>query len=96
MPLYPPRSEPIRKKQILEKRIVQLKHALHHAFSDEKKKSAAEAVRYAQIKFLKVKVKTLDYTKEPSIKAKQLSNVEKEKEIWLAYSVEEIIQKYKE
>ena len=53
MPIYPPRSQPFRKKEILDKRIEELIHAVKHDYTADKIEAAAEKVRFAYLKLCK-------------------------------------------
>jgi len=59
MPKYPPRHEPIRKIQILEKTIMELVKTIRNNDSIEKTKIKAEKVRSAQLNLIKAKLDLL-------------------------------------
>ncbi len=56
MPSHPPRSQPFKKQDILEKREEELKHALRKQFPDDKVRAAAENVRTAHLNLFKGKI----------------------------------------
>lgn len=56
MPIYPPRNEPIRKIEILEKREMELEKCLRTKASDEKTNNKAEKLREAQLNLIKARL----------------------------------------
>ena len=56
MPTYPPRIEATRKKEQLEVREVELRHAIQSSFSFEKLNKIIEKYRLSKLSFLKAKL----------------------------------------
>jgi len=94
MPSYPPRDEPIRKRQILRKREKELRHALSHGSSSERLEKAAEKVRFAKLKLLKATVDEFRYKPQSEELRKQWAKAETEAALWKSMPVDEIIEKY--
>ena len=93
MPIYPPRNSPIRKKEQLSQRQVELRHALNNKFPAEKINKAAEKYRIAQLSLLKAKIHEFQerqYQNKPQLT--DLESLEKDTIIWTNKPVEEIIR----
>ena len=94
MPTHPPRSQPFRKQEILNKRIAELRHAIRHNYSEEKINKIASKVRDANLKLYKGKVEQFRYdrtstdTYHPGVKA------QRELDRWGSMSNEDIIKLY--
>jgi len=93
MPLYPPRSEPIKKIEQLSQRELELRSAIRKKFTPEKLNIVAEKYREAQLLFLKAK---LHVAREKEIQNKvlgqKIEKLESVIEIWKSKPVEVIIQ----
>ncbi len=96
MPLYPPRLEPVRKKEILGKRMVELNHALKNELKKEKIDKAAEAVRHAQMILSKAKIEAIRFLEETDQIRSQIANAKRDEEMWLNMPVAEIIRRHGE
>jgi hypothetical protein len=94
MPLYPPRIEPVKKKQIVEKRITELLHSIKHGLSDNKIQRAAQALIYAQLKLCKAKIENIRYLEDSEVTSKQLSNVLEEENLWNRITTDEVIRNH--
>lgn len=99
MPIYPPRNEPIRKIEILEKREMELLKCIRTNASTEKTNNKAEKVREAQLNLIKARLtlikpfKTDDKTEQTDILETKL---QKEIKLWKDKLIESIINEYKE
>ena len=95
MPTFPPRYEPIKKKELLSQRQSELRYALNKKLSAEKINKAVEKYRNAQLTLLKAKIhedRDRQFQNKP-----QLHDSEKlHKEIlaWTNKTVEEIIKDF--
>lgn len=98
MPSYVPRTTPVRKKEILEKREAELCHALRHASPQDRINRLSEKVREAQLNLIKAK-KHLDQSFRPEDRTveqeQRLENFNNQTEIWIKYSSQEIIELYR-
>ena len=94
MPSHPPRSEPFRKKEILEKREQELRHAIRHKVSEEKLIKAAEKVRTSQLKVFKGILEQFRYKDVQKNGSKPGAKAIREQERWQKLSIEEIIAMY--
>ncbi len=68
MPLYPPRVEPIKKKEQLAQREIEFLHTVKNNFEKEKLNKAVEKYRMAQLSILKARIHELrekEFQKEP-------------------------------
>lgn len=99
MPSYAPRNEPIRKVEILNRKINELKRCVVRGFSEEKTINTAEKVRVAYLNLLKAKLnlnspyKKDDDTQElVLIREKIRNDIAK----WEEIEVSEIIDQYQE
>lgn len=94
MPSYPPRSQPFRKKEILDKRIEELVHAVKHDYAPEKIEAAAEKVRFAYLKLCKGTIeggrKFRAEDDDPSFAAK----AKREYDEWQNLPVTEILSRF--
>ena len=98
MPLYPPRKEPIRKIQILEKRVMELLKCIRTNASEEKTKSKAEKIREAQLNLLKARLALIKpYKLDDKTEEKEILRIKllKEIKLWQSKTLEVIIHKYK-
>lgn len=99
MPIYPPRNEPIRKIEILEKRELELEKCIRTNASPEKTGNKAEKLREAQLNLIKARLalimpyKLEDQTDD---KMKLKEKLEIERSEWEEKSIKEIIESYKE
>ena len=99
MPIYPPRNEPIRKIEILEKRELELIKCIRTNASTEKTNNKAEKVREAQLNLLKARLalikpyKADDKTERTDILRTKLQS---EIKLWKDKQMESIINEYKE
>ena len=99
MPIYPPRNEPIRKSEILEKREMELQKCIRTNASTEKTKNKAEKLREAQLNLIKARLALITpYRLQDNTESIQRlrEKLKKEKVEWEGRSMEEIINNYKE
>jgi hypothetical protein len=98
MPIFVPRTSPVRKQEILEKREVELSHALRQGASPERITRLSEKVREAQLNLIKAK-KHLDQLFRPEDRTNEqgqrLANLNEQTEMWNKYTSKEIIERYK-
>lgn len=93
MPTYPPRNNPIRKTEILDKRIHDFLKCVRQNNSEEKLFNKAEKVKIAKLKLIKARLKLLSSYKEEDIKesdTNQIIKLNQEKLKWESISFEEI------
>jgi hypothetical protein len=98
MPKYPPRNEPIRKIQVLEKAVIQLIKSIRNNDASEKQLAGAEKVRSAQLNLIKTKLALLiPYRAEDVSEIVTLSTLKLNNEYleWERKSIEEIIDGYR-
>ena len=85
MPIYPPRNEPIRKIEVLEKREMELLKCIRTNASNDKTNNKAEKVREAQLNLIKARIalikpyKSDDRTEKNEILRTKLEN---EIQVW--------------
>lgn len=80
------------KKRLFAKRLRELRHAIKHDFSEEKRRAAAERLRAARLGMFKCQF-TLNVTSEPyNFSAEDLAKRHKGIRRWLSMSAEEIIK----
>lgn len=99
MPIYPPRNEPIRKIEILEKRELELEKCIRLNASAEKTGNKAEKLREAKLNLIKARmalIKPYRLEDKTENKLRLEEKLEKEKIEWEKKSIEEIIESYKE
>jgi len=99
MPIYPPRNEPTRKIEVLEKREMELEKCIRTKASTEKTENKAEKLRTAQLNLIKARLALITSFKEEdnSQNNKQLRNkLEKEFKNWKTKSIQKIISDYEE
>jgi len=99
MPIYPPRNEPIRKIEILEKRELELEKCIRTNASAEKTRNKAEKLIEAQLNLIKARLALIKpYKLEDRTEAKEQLRIKLQKEIkaWENKSLEKIIAEYKE
>ena len=98
MPSFVPRTAPVRKQEILEKRETELCHALRQSSSPERITRLSEKVLEAQLNLIKAK-KHLDRSFRPEDRTaeqeQRLENLNQQTEVWKKYTSEEIIEIYK-
>ncbi len=94
MPSYPPRSQPFRKKEILDKRIKELIHAVKHDYTAEKVEAAAEKVRFAYLKLCKGTIEGSRVFKAEDEDPKVAAKAKREYEEWQVLSTSKIIEKF--
>jgi hypothetical protein len=97
MPSYPPRSETVRKREILEKRERELKHALKNKFQEIKIQRAAEKVRTAQLNLIKAEAhwnQTYQISEESSQQKMREMNIKKKLALWQEITWQEIVLRY--
>ena len=94
MPSYPPRSQPFRKKEILDKRIKELIHAVKHDYTAEKVGAAAEKVRFAYLKLCKGTIEGSRAFKAEDEDPKVAAKAKRELQEWQEISTSEIINKF--
>jgi hypothetical protein len=92
MPSFAPRSEPIKKKDQLSQKEIELKHAIRNNFSFEKLNKAAEKYRLAKLSMFKARLHEI-HEKEFQNKKHTLKIEKIESEIldWNNKLTEEII-----
>ena len=95
-PSYPPRDEPVRKRQILQKRERELRHALAHGFAPDRIERAAKQVRFAKLKLIKAIVGELPFQGQSEEVMKRWAKAKTEEELWISLTVDEIIKRYEE
>lgn len=97
MPIFPPRNEPIKKKEQLSQRESELKLALSKKLPAEKINKAAERYRIAYLSLLKAKVhedKERLYKDKPPLH--DAESLQKEILTWTNKTVEEIIKDFEQ
>ncbi|MBO9201590.1 MULTISPECIES: hypothetical protein [Niastella] len=95
MPTFPPRKEPIKKKEQLSQRQSELWHALNKKLPDEKINKAVERYRIAQLSMLKAKIhEDKDRQYENKSPLHDFENLQKEILAWTNKTVEEIIKDF--
>ena len=96
MPLYPPRNEPVKKKEQLVQRQKELHLAIRNNLSIYKLNKAVEKYRTAQLSLMKAKIHELK-EKELQGKASTISieTIKKEISKWTNKSVQEIVNETK-
>jgi hypothetical protein len=95
MPIYPPRNEPIKKKDQLLQRQKELRHVLGTTQPADKLTKAIEKYRNAQLSLLKAKVHEFQERQyQGKSQLSDLENLEKEIHIWTNKTTEEIIQDF--
>jgi hypothetical protein len=91
MPTWPPRSQPFRKKEILDKRVEELVHAVKHDYDPDKIEAAAEKVRYAKLKLCKGTIEGGRVFRAEDEDPGFAANAKREIEEWEQMPVSEII-----
>jgi hypothetical protein len=96
MPLYPPRSEPVKKAALLAQKEFELKAVIQKKVTADKLNKALEKYRAAQLSFLKAKMHVV---KEKELQHKSTSvKIEKlvgEIDSWTSKTAAEIISEIK-
>ncbi|MCH5598669.1 hypothetical protein [Niabella ginsengisoli] len=96
MPIYPPRSEPVKKQEELTKREMELVFAIRKNVATDKLIKAVDKYRQAQLSMLKAKVHTFkenEYQKKPNnVKLEKLEELTIE---WTDKTNDEIINEVK-
>ncbi|MGC4103688.1 hypothetical protein [Ferruginibacter sp.] len=96
MPIYPPRSAPVKKKEELQKRFTELACAIKKNDAADKLFKLAEKYRQSQLSFLKAKVHLL---KETELQHKQsnikFENLEENVKEWEEKTNDAIIEEVK-
>jgi len=91
MPSYVPRNEPIKKVEILEKRINDLQKSKRSNHSVEKINNKCEKVRTAKLNLIKARLSLLkSYRHEDESKLKVIEKLEGEYDGWESLSIEQI------
>jgi hypothetical protein len=93
MPIYPPRNEPIKKKEQLLQRRKELRNALKAKLPSDKLSKAVEKYRSAQLSLLKAKIyecQERQYGGKPQLT--DLESLEREIHGWTNKTTQEIIQ----
>lgn len=93
MPTHPPRSQPYRKQESLDKRVSELQHAIAQNAGDEKLAKLAAKVKEAHLNLYKGKIEQFRYSPK-SQKNKPGSKAERDLAEWSAKSTEEILEFY--
>jgi len=95
MPVYPPRNEPIKKKEQLLQRKNELKHALDANQPADKLNKAVEKYRSAQLSLLKAKVHEFQERHyQGKLQLSDFENLEKEIHFWTNRTTVEIIKDF--
>lgn len=94
MPIYPPRNEPARKKEILKKREAEIVHAIENSESKAIIIKVAEKVRYAQLKLIKGKEESVKYSRNEEQREKTIIKAKHDRDYWESIDVEDIIGMY--
>ncbi|MFT3680165.1 MAG: hypothetical protein QM791_07815 [Ferruginibacter sp.] len=96
MPIYPPRSEPVKKQEELTKREMELVFAIKKNVAADKLIKAVDKYRQAQLSMLKAKIHTFkenEYQKKPNnVKLEKLEKLTVE---WTDKTNDEIINEVK-
>jgi len=93
MPIYPPRNNPTKKIEILDKRIHDFIKCFQQNNSEEKLTNKAEKVKIAKLNLIKARLNLLSSYREEDIKKTDKSLIKKlnqEKLKWESISFEEI------
>lgn len=99
MPIYPPRNEPNRKIEVLEKREMELLKCIRTNSSAEKTSNKAKKVKDAQLNLVKTRlalIKPYKHGDKTEHKEQLKAKLEKEMELWQNKSITTIIAEYKE
>ncbi len=94
MPIYPPRNEPIRKIEILNKRINELRKSIGSNESEEVLRTKTEKVRIAKLNLIKARLSLLrSYRQEDEkeLNMRILIKLEEDFSKWESLSFDEII-----
>ena len=91
---WPPRSQPFRKKEILDKRIEELVHAEKHDHDSEKINAAAQKVRFAYLKLCKGTIEGGRAFNAEDEDPKFAAKAKREYEEWQSLPISEIIAKF--
>ncbi len=94
MPIYPPRNEPVRKKEILKKRETEIIHAIESRASEAVVRKAAEKVRFAHLKLIKGKVESVRYSRNEEQRDATILKAKRDTEHWENVAIEDIIAMY--
>ena len=94
MPSYPPRSQPFRKKEILDKRIEELIHAVKHDYAAEKVEARAERVRFAYLKLCKGTIEGSKVFRAEDEDPTVAARAKREYEEWQSLPTSAIVEKY--
>jgi hypothetical protein len=82
------------KKRLFAKRLRELRHAIKHGFSEDKRRAAAERLRAARLAMFKCQF-TLKITSEPyNFSADEMAKRHKGIRKWLSMSADEIVTSY--
>jgi hypothetical protein len=93
MPIFPPRKEPIKKREQLSQRKKELQYALRDNLSLKKIETLVEKYRMAQLSLLKAKTHELKEKDLGKRKANtNIASIEKEIVYWTKKPAEEIIK----
>ena len=99
MPIYPPRNEPIRKIEILEKRELELEKCIRTNASPEKTGNKADKLREAQLNLIKARlalIKPYRLEDQTDDKMRLKEKLEIERIEWEGKAIIDIIDSYKE
>ncbi len=94
MPIYPPRNEPVRKKEILKKREAEIIHAIENLASKSTISKVAEKVRFAQLKLIKGKEESVKYSRNEEQREKTIAKAKHDRDYWENIDVEDIVTMY--
>jgi hypothetical protein len=91
MPSYVPRNlEPYKKRQLFDKRVLQLRSAIKSGANAKRVSSLSEKVRLAALAVIKARRSILAERSETDGSSRELENLRLEEELWLARKTEAI------
>jgi hypothetical protein len=96
MPTFPPRGEPIKKKEQLAQREIELQHAIRNNFETQKLIGSVERYRMAQLSILKARIHEIhdkEFQNKPH--TSDIGKLEKVILSWTNKTVEDIIIEFK-
>jgi hypothetical protein len=95
MPSFAPRSETVKKQELLEKRVTELRHAIQSNFGQIKLFKAVEKYRAAKLALLKAKghvLKEKEFQNKPT--DMKYGSIETQIKIWIDKSEQEVINEF--
>ena len=94
MPSYPPRSQPFRKQEILQKREREMQHAIRHDLPEEKLLKAAARIREARLKLYKGILEQFRY-KKVADSENPGARAQREMALWESMELQDVIEHYR-